>query len=88
MKIDFNVPIKDLSGTPVEGNTLGQMVANALAVDNESKDPLKFWELALQLTAGKVVDLDSSDKTLLTDFIKGSRNLNNFVKGQALMLLK
>lgn len=85
MKLDFNFSLTDLDGQPIENANAGKLLANTLAQQSKG-DALKFWELALSLHKGEIVDLDTSDQTALKNFIKESDALAIFAKGQLLQV--
>lgn len=87
MKLDFNFNLTDLDGQPIENANAGKLLANTLAQQSKG-DALKFWEWALALNKGDVIDLDTSDQTTLKTFIKESDVLTIFAKGQMLQVFK
>lgn len=87
MKLDFNFNLTDLDGKDIENANAGKLLANTLAQQAKG-DALKFWEWALALNKGEIVDLDSSDQTTLKNFIKDSESLAILAKGQLLQVFK
>ena len=87
MKLDFNFNLTDLDGKDIENANAGKLLANTLAQQAKG-DALKFWEWALALNKGEIVDLDSSDQTVLKNFIKESDALAILAKGQLLQVFK
>jgi len=87
MKLDFNFNLTDLDGQPIENANAGKLLANTLAQQAKG-DALKFWEWALALNKGEIVDLDTSDQTTLKTFIKDSDSLAILAKGQLLQVFK
>ena len=87
MKLDFNFSLTDLDGQPIENANAGKLLANTLAQQSKG-DALKFWEWALALNKGDVIDLDTSDQNTLKTFIKESDVLTIFAKGQMLQVFK
>jgi hypothetical protein len=85
MKLDFNFNLTDLDGQPIENANAGKLLANTLAQQSKG-DALKFWEWALALNKGDVIDLDTSDQTTLKTFIKESDVLAILSKGQLLQV--
>ena len=85
MKLDFNFNLTDLDGQPIENANAGKLLANTLAQQSKG-DALKFWEWALALNKGDVIDLDTSDQNTLKTFIKESDVLTIFAKGQMLQV--
>ena len=85
MKLDFNFNLTDLDGKPVENSNAGKLLANTLAQQSKG-DALKFWEWALALNKGDVIDLDTSDQNTLKTFVKESDVLTIFAKGQMLQV--
>lgn len=86
MKLNFNFDLVDLDGKTIEGANAGKLLANSL-VQQTKGDAVKFWELALKLHKGEVVDLDTSDQQLLKTFIKDSESITVLGKGQLLKVL-
>jgi hypothetical protein len=87
MKLDFNFSLTDLDGQPIENANAGKLLANTLAQQSKG-DALKFWEWALALNKGDVIDLDTSDQNTLKTFIKESDVLAILSKGQMLEVFK
>lgn len=87
MKLDFNFNLTDLDGQPIENANAGKLLANTLAQQSKG-DALKFWEWALALNKGDVIDLDTSDQNTLKTFIKESDVLAILSKGQMLEVFK
>lgn len=87
MKLDFNFNLTDLDGKDIENANAGKLLANTLAQQAKG-DALKFWEWALALNKGEIVDLDTSDQTTLKTFIKDSDSLAILAKGQLLQVFK
>lgn len=87
MKLDFNFNLTDLDGQPIENANAGKLLANTLAQQSKG-DALKFWEWALALNKGDVIDLDTSDQNTLKTFVKESDVLTIFAKGQMLQVFK
>ena len=87
MKLNFNFSLLDLDGNPIEEANSGKLLANTL-VQQAKGDALKFWEWALALNKGDVIDLDTSDQATLKAFIKDSESLSILAKGQLLQVFK
>lgn len=87
MKLDFNFNLIDLDGNQIENANAGKLLANTL-VQQAKGDAVKYWEWALSLNKGEVIDLDSSDQETLKNFIKDSEALAVLAKGQLLQILK
>lgn len=87
MKIDFNFNLLDLDGNPIENANVGKLIANVL-VQQSKGDPLKFWDWALSLNKGEILDLDSSDQETLKNFIKENEQITIIAKAQILKALK
>lgn len=87
MKIDLNKNVIDLDGNQIEGANMGKIVAQFLI--NESKgDALKFWDWALKLNKGEVLDLDKSDQETFKSLIKETEKLPIITKAQILEQLQ
>lgn len=83
MKLNFNFNLTDLDGKEIEKGNVGKILANTLV--NQSKgDVLKFWEWALSLNKGDIIDLDTSDQEVLKTFIKDTELLPVLTKAQLL----
>lgn len=87
MKLDFNFNLVDLDNNPIDNANAGKLVANSL-VQQSKGDALKFWEWALALNKGEVLDLDSSDQETLKNFVKDSENFAIIAKAQLLKVFK
>jgi hypothetical protein len=87
MKLDFNFNLVDLDNNPIENANAGKLVANSL-VQQSKGDALKFWEWALALNKGEVLDLDTSDQETLKNFVKDSENFAIIAKAQLLKVFK
>lgn len=87
MKLDFNFNLTNLDGNEIENANAGKLLANTLAQQSKG-DALKFWEWALALNKGEIIDLDTSDQTTLKSFIKDSESLPVLSKGQLLQVFK
>jgi hypothetical protein len=87
MKLDFNFNLVDLDNNPIENANAGKLIANSL-VQQSKGDALKFWEWALALNKGEVLDLDSSDQETLKNFVKDSENFAIIAKAQLLKVFK
>lgn len=85
MKLDFNQPIVGLDGTVIEGSNMGKILADQLAVSTKG-NALKYWEMALKLHRGEVVDLDQADQTAVKEFIEKHETLPNLTKAQLLLV--
>lgn len=87
MNIDLNKSILDLDGKEIENANMGKIVAQFLV--NESKgDALKFWDWALKLNKGEVLDLDKSDQETFKTLIKETEKLPIITKAQILEQLQ
>ena len=87
MKLNFNFNLTDLDGLPIENANAGKLLANTLAQQAKG-DALKFWDWALALNKGEIINLDTSDQTVLKNFIKESDALAILAKGQLLQVFK
>lgn len=87
MKLNFNFNLVDLDGKEIDNANAGKLVANAL-VQQSKGDALKFWEWALALNKGEILDLDSSDQETLKNFIKDNENFAIIAKAQLLQVFK
>ena len=87
MKLDFNKQLVDLDGKTIDNTNLGKVLAQQLVQSNKG-DALKFWELALKLQKGEIIDLDTADQTLIKEFIKSTDTLSNMGKAQLLLVFE
>lgn len=87
MKIDLNFNLVDLDGKAIDNANAGKLVASAL-VQQSKGDALKFWDWAVALNKGEILDLDSSDQETFKSFIKESETITIFAKAQILHKLK
>jgi len=87
MKLNFNFDLLGLDEQPIEGANAGKLLANAL-VQGSKGDALKFWDWAVSLNKGEVLDLDSSDQETIKNFIKDSEGFTILAKAQLLQVLK
>lgn len=87
MKLDFNFNLVDLEGQEIENANAGKLLASTL-VQQPKGDAIKFWEMALKLNKGEVIDLDSSDQQLIKTFIKDNESLTILAKGQMLQVFQ
>jgi hypothetical protein len=87
MKLNFNFDLLGLDQQPIEGANAGKLLANALAQGSKG-DALKFWDWAVSLNKGEVLDLDSSDQETIKNFVKDSEGFTILAKAQLLQVLK
>jgi hypothetical protein len=87
MKLNFNFNLVDLDGKEIDNANAGKLIANSL-VQQSKGDALKFWEWALSLNKGTVLDLDTSDQETLKNFVKDSENFAIIAKAQILKVFK
>lgn len=86
MKIDLNFDLLDLDGNSIKNSNVAKLVAGALAQQSKG-DALKFWDWAVSLNKGEILDLDSSDQETFKNFIKDS-DFPVITKAQVLHKLK
>lgn len=87
MKLDFNFNLTDLDGKELEGANAGKLLANTL-IQQTKGDAVKYWEWALALNKGDILDLDSSDQETLKNFVKDSETITILAKAQVLNVFK
>ena len=87
MKLNFNFNLVDLDGKEIDNANAGKLIANSL-VQQSKGDALKFWEWALSLNKGTVLDLDTSDQGTFKSFIKDHEYLPILTKAQILHKLQ
>lgn len=83
MKLDFNFNLTDLDGNAIDNANTGKLLANTL-IQQTKGDAVKYWEWALALNKGEILDLDSSDQDTLKSFIKDSETITVLAKAQLL----
>jgi hypothetical protein len=85
MKLDFNQPIVGLDGTTIEGSNMGRILADQLVISTKG-NAIKYWEMALKLHRGEVIELDQADQSMVKDFIEKHESLPNLTKAQLLLV--
>ncbi len=83
MKLNFNFNLTDLDGKELEGANAGKLLANTL-IQQTKGDAVKYWEWALALNKGDILDLDTSDQETLKTFVKDSETITVLGKAQLL----
>jgi len=87
MKLDFNFNLVDLDGNQIDNANAGKLLANTL-IQQSKGDAIKYWEWALSLNKGEILDLDTSDQETLKNFIKDTEVIAVIGKAQLLHILK
>lgn len=92
MKIDLNFDLLGLDGVAIldekkQTVNAGKAIANHL-VQQSKGDALKFWDWAVALNKGEVLDLDTSDQGTFKSFIKDHEYLPILTKAQILHKLQ
>lgn len=87
MKLNFNFNLLDLDGKELSDANAGKIIATTLVQSSEG-DALKFWEWALKLNKGEVLELDTSDTTTLEAFVNSCQTLPILTKAQILLVFK
>lgn len=90
MKLNFNFNLTDLEGKDLierDGSKVnaGKLLANSL-VQQTKGDAIKYFEWALALNKGDILDLDTSDQEVLKNFIKDSETIIILAKGPLLQV--
>lgn len=93
MKLDFNVAITGLDGISLkdgEGKEvlLSKTLANLLATSQENANTIKYFDWAVKVHNEGFIEVDKSDKELLTNFIKSSSSINTLGKGRLLQVIE
>jgi hypothetical protein len=83
MKLNFNFNLTDLDGKEIKDGNAGKVLANSL-INQTKGDAVKYWEWALALNKGDIIDLDTSDQETLKTFIKDSDTIFVLAKAQFL----
>ena len=86
MKIDLNKSLLDLDGKEIADLNMGKIVAQMI-VQATKGDALKFWDWALKLNKGEVIDLDKSDQEVFKNLVKEHEQLPIITKAQILEVL-
>lgn len=84
MKIDLKKTIKTPTGEEVKGMTLSKELANGLAQQIDSTNPLKVWEWCQKLATVGYLDLDTEDLGLFKESIKKAKGFSVMFLGQVL----
>jgi hypothetical protein len=87
MKLDFNFPLKDLTGKDIENTNVGKILANTLANANKGNS-IKMMDWALKLYNGNPLEIDQSDADILEGFIDTADGLSNLMKHPMLRVIK
>ena len=86
MKVDMNVPVKDMYGKD-QSNMLGKEIAAAMFLYTKPVNVKKFYDWAVNLMLGNVFTLDESDFNLMKEFLGSVESLPLLLKGQAEAIL-
>ena len=82
---DLNFFLKAFSAKDVALVNAGKLLANSL-VQQTKGDAIKYFEWALALNKGDILDLDTSDQEVLKNFIKDSEAIIILAKGPLLQV--
>lgn len=83
MKINLNSALVDLDGNEIADSNMGKILAQLLISETKG-DALKFWDWAMKLHKGEVLDLDKSDQEVFKNFVKETEKLPIITKAQIL----
>ena len=83
MKINLNSALLDLDGNEIADSNMGKILAQLLISETKG-DALKFWDWAMKLHKGEVLDLDKSDQEVFKNFVKETEKLPIITKAQIL----
>lgn len=83
MKINLNSALVDLDGNEIADSNMGKILAQLLISETKG-DALKFWDWAMKLHKGEVLDLDKSDQEVFKNFLKETEKLPIITKAQIL----
>ncbi len=86
-KLNFNIPIIDVTGTPVSERKLSSALADILGMSTKVENPAKFYNWYRDLQKTGILTIDNIDKKLLQDFIINNENIYLFIKGQILDII-
>lgn len=81
-KLDLNRDLTDLDGKPIENGNMSKILANALAMAQESENALKFYGIALDLNRDGYRMLDKADLQKLKEFIKSQKGFPVLTRAQ------
>lgn len=85
MKLDLNFKIKDLEDKEISNSEpINKILGNALAMDNDKRDPLKFMEIGRALYTKGLVNLDQSDLNMLREKVQAHDSFTNLLKATIL----
>jgi len=87
MKVDLNKNVKGLNGEDLQDANMGKIVANSLVAGTKG-NAIKFFDWAMKLYNGQVIDLDKADQKTLKDFIENNETLTILFKAQVLEQLE
>ena len=83
MKINLNSALLDLDGNEIADSNMGKILAQLLISETKG-DALKFWDWAMKLHKGEILDLDKSDQEVFKNFVKETEKLPIITKAQIL----
>jgi hypothetical protein len=86
MQVNLNIPVKNIDGTVIEGQTVGQILANALVTQSKG-DVLKIYGWGINLAANEPLELDESDKQLFKTMVTDLETVTILLKGPVLQEL-
>lgn len=90
MKLNFNIPMLQLDGTPYkepggEDVLLSGVLSTALSVMTEGIEPLKGLDWMLKMKQGEILDLDRADQDKLKKLIEsGFKGMSLLVRARLL----
>lgn len=90
MKLNFNVPVLQLDGTPYKESNgddvlLSTVLVNALSQHTEGIEPLKALDWMLKMKKGESLDLDRADLDKLKKLIdSGFKGMAVLLRGRLL----
>ena len=83
MKINLNSALLDLDGNEIADSNMRKILAQLLISETKG-DALKFWDWAMKLHKGEILDLDKSDQEVFKNFVKETEKLPIITKAQIL----
>ena len=86
VKINLSEKITDLEGNEMYTVSGGRVLADYL-MSASTKEPLRFFKLAIALVDDKEIEISKDDLELLKSVIEGSP-LQNIVKSKLLIMLE
>lgn len=85
MKLDLSSKIKSIDGEDFS-ETFALVLSKILMSSNKG-DAIKLYDWAMNLHKDGSIEIDNSDKNILTKFIETTESISILIKGQLLKIL-